>query len=183
MTRGPDTWPIDGRLDPEVRERLNERLRRALGRLRGLAACSARAPQERPVGQPVVPGRRRSVEEPLLEGAAFSPDVVSASSPGPTCSASRPDEIRPLHLALELVDEQRGISGRSELGVGGKDVPVVPHAVDGRRSAPWACGSAARTAVAVVAGRSGGLPGPCGARRGWPRGRRMAEPGAAPRHP
>ena len=68
MTRGPDTWPTTVASIAEVRERLDEHLRGALGSPCGLGLVLARASQQRPVGQPILSGRRRGVEEPLLGG-------------------------------------------------------------------------------------------------------------------
>ena len=72
MTRGPAIWPDDRRLDAEVRERLDERVRGALVGAADALRDGGRGRQHRAVGQHVGPlGARRVEERRLLVGLPF----------------------------------------------------------------------------------------------------------------
>ena len=111
----------DCRLDAEVGERLNEGLRRPLGRFRGLAACLAGAPEERTVREPVLGMWLRVVEEDVSGGFLRRRRLER-----------RLVDLGGVVLGHELLEEQRNGPGRLVVRRT-KDVSVGLHAVDGRR--------------------------------------------------
>ena len=109
MTRGPTICPPTERLDAEVCERLDERVRHLAARLRGCGAGRAGLPEDVPVGKLVVLDRRGRVEEALLLGRLLG------------LRLGERDQRRGLRLADHVRELCGGVYERDRSGIGRRD--------------------------------------------------------------
>ena len=179
VTRGPDTWPITVASIPKCLSVSTSTSAVRSEARAGWASCWRERRSSVRSGSRYSPGGGGASKSRSWEGAASSPDVVSASSPVSTCSASKAgSRSEPLHeRSLELVERAAGDLRPLGLGVGAMTSAYSRSPSTGARSRALGLrqrgGHGRSRADGGVAGRPGRVPGDVAAG-----GRGMAEPGA-----